>query len=156
MPYVPTSSANHQTEHADPRSAVFGHPDDVLKDWRLTADEKRCLLAAWACDTNAVPHIPSLRQLPDGSIVNVDEILDALESLGRLRRGHFKSIEFAASGGDDLSSVVEDRSFATGLGLDAGQAMTTTTRLRVRPSLPLSRRQGEVPRSPNRKFCWHR
>ena len=81
MTYVPTSSANHQTEHADPRSAVFGHPDDVLKDRRLTADEKRCLLAAWACDTNAVPHIPSLRQLPDGSIVNVDEILDAMKAL---------------------------------------------------------------------------
>ena len=34
-------SAYHQYEHPDPRPAVFGHPDDVLKDRRLTAQEKR-------------------------------------------------------------------------------------------------------------------
>ena len=39
------------------------------------------MLASWASDANAVPHIPSLRQLPDGSIVNVDDILRALKTL---------------------------------------------------------------------------
>ena len=60
---------------------LFGNPDDVLANSQLTTDEKRALLASWASDANAVAHIPSLRQLPDGSIVNVGEILRALKAL---------------------------------------------------------------------------
>jgi hypothetical protein len=59
----------------------FGHPDDVLMDQRLTTEEKRALLASWASDVNAVSHIPTLRQLPDGSIVKVEEIFRALKAL---------------------------------------------------------------------------
>lgn len=61
-----------------------GHPDEVLEDPRLSTKAKRALLASWASDANAVPHVPTLRQLPDGSIVNFDDILRALKSLDEL------------------------------------------------------------------------
>jgi len=69
------------TSPMDDAEAIFGSPDDVLMDTGLTTSEKRCLLASWASDANAVPHLPSLRQLPDGSIVLIDEILHALKAL---------------------------------------------------------------------------
>jgi len=68
-------------EHCQAEQAIFGFPIDVLKDERLTVNEKRRLLASWASDANAVPHLPALRQLPDGSIVRVEEILSALKAL---------------------------------------------------------------------------
>ncbi|MBZ9674585.1 hypothetical protein [Mesorhizobium sp. ES1-1] len=60
---------------------LSGHPDDVLNDPGLTKQQKRALLASWASDANAVPHLPALRQLPDGSILKVDDILRALKAL---------------------------------------------------------------------------
>lgn len=70
-----------ETVRDDLSLEVFGHPDDVLIDSRLSVQEKRSLLASWASDANALPHLPTLRQLPDGSIVKVDEILSALKAL---------------------------------------------------------------------------
>jgi len=66
----------HTVRKADRHSALplFGHPDDLVSDTRLTTEEKRVLLASWASDANALPYVPSLRQLPDGSIIKVDEI----------------------------------------------------------------------------------
>lgn len=81
---------------------TFGHPDDVVSDHRLSLKEKRALLASWASDANAVPGLPTLRQLPDGSIVAVAAVLDALKRLdeggspsvygsaARARRGSLK------------------------------------------------------------------
>ena len=66
----------------DPVPALSGHPDDILDDPSLTTQQKRALLASWASDANAVPHLPTLRQLPpDGSIVKFDDILHALKVL---------------------------------------------------------------------------
>ena len=70
-----------QYEHPDLAPDVFGQPDDVLNSPRLTPQEKRAVLASWASDMHAVPHVPSLRQLPDGSIIKVDDILRALKAL---------------------------------------------------------------------------
>jgi hypothetical protein len=67
--------------HCEFDHQIFGHPDDVLEDTRLSIAQKRALLASWATDANAVPHLPTLRQLPDGSMIKVDEILRALKSL---------------------------------------------------------------------------
>jgi hypothetical protein len=67
-----------------PDPHLFGHPDEVLEDPHLTIEEKRALLAFWASDANAVPHVPTLRQLPDGSIIKVDDILRALTALDAL------------------------------------------------------------------------
>lgn len=47
----------------------------------MSIDEKRALLASWASDVHAVPGLPSMRQLEDGSLVDVDEILHALKAL---------------------------------------------------------------------------
>lgn len=60
---------------------LSGHPDDILDDPGLTTQQKRALLASWASDANAVPHLPALRQLPDGSILKVEDILRALKAL---------------------------------------------------------------------------
>jgi hypothetical protein len=72
--------------HTDPESGSLNHSvdayrdiDDVLSDNSLSTQMKRELLASWASD--AVPHVPWLRQLPDGSLVNVSEILRALKTL---------------------------------------------------------------------------
>lgn len=59
----------------------FSHPDDVLADHDLTIPEKRRLLASWVSDANSVPHMPTLRQLPDGSVVKAEDILRALRTL---------------------------------------------------------------------------
>ena len=64
---------------ADPvlQDAVGGDADRVF----LTNPEKRAVLAAWASDANAVSHLPALRQLPDGSIVKLDDISRPLKAL---------------------------------------------------------------------------
>jgi hypothetical protein len=82
MTYLNSLNAmSHHNMEADPTPEIFGHPDDVLNDARLTTDEKRALLASWASASNAVPHVPSMRQLPSGSIVKVDDILRCLKAL---------------------------------------------------------------------------
>jgi hypothetical protein len=62
-------------------STRFSHPDDVLAAPDLTVPEKRSLLASWVSDANAVPHLPSLRQLPDGTLLKAEDILRALKTL---------------------------------------------------------------------------
>jgi hypothetical protein len=47
----------------------------------MTREEKRALLASWASDARAVPGLPSMRRLEDGSLIDVEEILQALEAL---------------------------------------------------------------------------
>jgi hypothetical protein len=64
-----------------PRHPVFQRPDEVLADPRMSTDEKRTLLASWASDVHAITGLPSMRQLEDGSLVDVDEILHALKAL---------------------------------------------------------------------------
>lgn len=52
-----------------------------MRNPRLTTAEKRELMARWASDAHAVENMPAFRQLDDGSLVRVDEILVALQSL---------------------------------------------------------------------------
>lgn len=73
-------NVSHCTGYFETES-VFGHPEDIVSDPAMTSQEKRALLASWASDANAVPHVPSLRQLPDGSTVKLEDILRALKSL---------------------------------------------------------------------------
>jgi hypothetical protein len=47
----------------------------------MCRDDKRALLASWASDAHAVPGLPSMRQLEDGSPIEVDEILRPLKAL---------------------------------------------------------------------------
>lgn len=68
-------------EGVPPPAAYLMHPDDVLSDRRLTEAEKREILASWASDLRAVPDAPALRQLDNGAVVRVDDILQALRSL---------------------------------------------------------------------------
>jgi len=66
-----------------PRSPArsFMHPDEVVSDLRLTQAEKREILACWASDVHAVANAPALRQLDNGAVVRVDDILQALKSV---------------------------------------------------------------------------
>jgi hypothetical protein len=84
------------------KSFVFAHPGDVLSDQELSLADKRSLLAPWVSDAFAVENLPSLRQLPSGAVVRVDDIMDALKSLdphGRRREAAFTiSRSFARRG----------------------------------------------------------
>jgi hypothetical protein len=74
--------APEQTLHAEAFSpARFMHPDGVVRDGQLTRTEKRELLSSWISDINAVPDAPGLRQLSNGAIVQVDDVLRALKLL---------------------------------------------------------------------------
>ena len=66
---------------SDSASQMQGYPDDVLDHPNMSVAEKRALLASWASDARALAGVPILRQLDDGSIVRVDEILRALKAL---------------------------------------------------------------------------
>ena len=59
----------------------LGSPEGVLRSPDLTLAEKREVLARWASDAHAVENAPALRQLDDGAIVGVDEVLAALKAL---------------------------------------------------------------------------
>src|SRR5690349_6463653 len=61
--------------------AFYVSPRDVLQDPSMTVDEKRALLASWASDARAVTDAPALRQLENGAIVFIDDVLDALKQL---------------------------------------------------------------------------
>ena len=73
----------------------FIHPDEVLDSPWLTPAQKRGVLASWASDARAVPDAPALRQLDNGAVVRLGDILRALRSLdggkGSGRRIRFPS-----------------------------------------------------------------
>lgn len=54
----------------------------VLKDHKLSSDERRAILSAWASDMYAVESSPGLRMIPGHAApLRLSEILDALRSL---------------------------------------------------------------------------
>ena len=61
--------------------AALMHPDDVMGNLQLTRAQKREILASWASDARAVHDLPALRQLDNGAIVRVDDVLRALSAL---------------------------------------------------------------------------
>jgi hypothetical protein len=56
-------------------------PQDVLASTELSTAEKRALIASWASDRNAVADKSTLRRTPDGSFIELTELLRALGSL---------------------------------------------------------------------------
>lgn len=62
---------------------AFAHPGDVVRDRDLTLNEKRAILASWASDACALEAAPELREIPGGSKVRFDDIMDALRELDR-------------------------------------------------------------------------
>jgi hypothetical protein len=59
----------------------FSRTEQVLRNQLMSIDDKRALLASWASDANAVPDAPALRRLADGTVLDIDDILDALRTL---------------------------------------------------------------------------
>ena len=62
----------------------FMHPDQLIGDRQLTQAEKREVLASWASDVRAVPGASALRQLDNGAVVRVGDVLRALKSLDEI------------------------------------------------------------------------
>jgi hypothetical protein len=62
-------------------------PQAILAASWFTPEEKRAVLASWASDIHAVRNKPALRELEDGTILEVDAILDALKALDRVQQG---------------------------------------------------------------------
>jgi hypothetical protein len=79
------------------KTPVFVHPEEVLGDHTLTLADKRSLLASWASDALGVEDSPSLRQLPSGAVVRVDDIMAALKSLDLHETRHEASPTFSQS-----------------------------------------------------------
>ena len=76
-----TSRPEQTRPGSPPRLMNFTHPDEVVGDPWLTPAQKREVLASWASDVRAVPDAPALRQLDDGAVVRVGDVLRALRSL---------------------------------------------------------------------------
>jgi hypothetical protein len=72
---------NASSEPSLSLAAALMHPDDVMGNLQLTQAQKREILAAWASDARAVRDLPALRQLDNGAIVRVDDVLRALSAL---------------------------------------------------------------------------
>jgi hypothetical protein len=68
---------------ADDRAAglQFSIPQDGVSNVWLEKAQKQTILASWASDARAVADAPSLRQLDDGAILDIDAILEALKKL---------------------------------------------------------------------------
>jgi hypothetical protein len=79
------SQANHTANNVEPFFHPVSHhnsPDDVLKDARLSTDEKRVVLSSWASDMYAVEYHPALREVPGiPHRLRLDDILAALKQL---------------------------------------------------------------------------
>jgi len=75
---VRLATANDKVSEA---FSVFTHPDEVMSNPALTRTEKRAILASWVSDIRAVMNQPALRQLDNGAVVQVRDVLRALKSL---------------------------------------------------------------------------
>jgi hypothetical protein len=62
-------------------ATAFMYPEEVASDLWLTHAEKREILVSWASDARAVPDAPALRQLDNGAVVRIDDVLRMLNSL---------------------------------------------------------------------------
>ncbi len=60
---------------------LFTLPRQVMDSVSLNTAEKRAILASWISDVRAVKNAPRLRRLDNGSLIHVDDILQALRSL---------------------------------------------------------------------------
>lgn len=83
-----TDDGDSRVVTAAPREASPGpagglmSPGEVAGDPGLTVAERREILASWASDARAVPGAPTLRQLDNGAVVRVEDVLRALGALG--------------------------------------------------------------------------
>ena len=62
-------------------SNAFRHPLDVVRDPDMAVAEKRSVLVSWASEACAIESNPALPETASGSMVNYDEIIDALQSV---------------------------------------------------------------------------
>ena len=115
----------------------------------MTTQEKRAVLASWASNANAVPHIPACVGCPDGSIVNVGEILRAISLDG-------SDTNTACEGGTVLPTQPFIRR-RVGLRTWSGYRLgdDDDDPPPVRPTQPSGRGRGVAQRSPVRNQCPH-
>ena len=85
--FQPSQQPGSPAPAQSPGAALYTHPDDVTSNPKLTAAEKRAVLASWVSDARTVDNAPSLRRLYSDAIVEVDAILRALAALDELAPG---------------------------------------------------------------------
>ncbi len=76
-----TADATTSFSMARAPEPLHGRLEAVIRHPRMTPAEKREVLARWASDAHAVEDAPALRRLGDGSVVALDDILQALKAL---------------------------------------------------------------------------
>ncbi len=79
--------------------SYWSKPAQVLRNPALSTEEKRALLASWASDAHAVEDAPALRRLEDGTVLHIDNILDALKALDQPRRSTRPARHWRLAGG---------------------------------------------------------
>src|ERR1700709_82966 len=80
---VPSAGASMPLDCLVTPALAFSHPGEGLTNPCLPAPERKAILASWASDAHAVENMPWLRQLENGSIVPLSEVLAALRALDR-------------------------------------------------------------------------
>jgi len=75
--------------------AFFGlaTPAEVMANTMLNIAEKRALIASWVSDANAVDSQPTLRRLPNGDTIEVDELIGALTRLDEEARRPAETVD---------------------------------------------------------------
>ncbi len=76
-----TPSSSVSTGGLPSKAGFFSHPEDVLSDTSLSIADKRAILASWASDSRAVKNAPTLRQLDNGAVIGIDDVLQAMTRL---------------------------------------------------------------------------
>ncbi|WP_225715474.1 hypothetical protein [Bradyrhizobium semiaridum] len=104
--------ANRTANNVEPFFHPVSHydsPNDVLRDAKLSTDEKRVILSSWASDMYAVESHPALRKVPGITHrLRLDDIVAALKQLDEdndppprgglaMRLPHFSKLECTAS-----------------------------------------------------------
>jgi len=83
----------HSSNDVAALSCCFFSPDEIVRDYNLSLDEKRRLLASWASDARSIKDHPTYRLIDSGQVVSLAEILKAIaeldqeESNSLVRRG---------------------------------------------------------------------
>jgi len=76
----------HSSNDIAALSCCFLSPEEIVRDYNLSLDEKRRLLASWASDARSIKDHPTYRLIDSGQVVPLAEILKAIAALDQEER----------------------------------------------------------------------
>jgi len=77
--YAPNTS--YPSNDVEMLSCGFLHPNEIVRDYSLSIEEKREILAHWASDARSIEDHPAYRLIEAGQLIPLDEILKAMAQL---------------------------------------------------------------------------